>query len=248
MANENLSFDTGGYLAAAMVAFLIQAVLVIPFFLKVWGKRNIFAFGSGMTPAFLNAIGTGSSTATLPITYDCAVGRNQVDNRTSSLVLPLGASANMNGTAIYVVLSTVFVSQMFGLSLSFGQILLLLVSSVVLSFGSSGMPLGGFFLLVAAFGVAGFPPSAYAGLGVILAVDWIADRMRAVINVWSDAAGAAVAAQAIGRGFQESKSSESSERPSREARGGRHDRSPKRDDRRPFGRPERVSPAASPFA
>ncbi|PWB74277.1 hypothetical protein C3F09_04170 [candidate division GN15 bacterium] len=249
MSSSGSSLGTGGLVSTFILAFAIHAVIVLPLFLKYWGQRKVWSFGRGMTPAFLTAIGTGSSTATLPITYDCAVGRNQVDNRTGSLVLPLGASANMNGTAIYVVTATVFVAQAFGLSMSVWQTILLLVTAVVLSFGSSGMPSGGFFLLVAAFGVAGFPPSAFIGLSLLLAIDWIADRLRAVTNVWSDSIGAAVVAQSIGRGYHEHKEAIIPERPSRDLRGGRPERTGRRDDRFRTGRPERTPVApASPFA
>ena len=250
MSSPGASLGLGGFITAAIIAFVIHGLVVLPMLLKYWGKRRVMSFGSGMTPAFITAFGTGSSTATLPITYDCAVGRNQVDNRTGSLVLPLGASANMNGTAIYVVLSTIFIAQLFNLSLSVGQMLLLLLTAIVLSFGSAGIPSGGFFLLIAAFGVAGFPPSAFVGLGLLLAVDWIIDRMRAVVNVWSDAVGAAVVAQSIGRGHHDFRAMTSPERPVRDSRSGRPERTGRREDRWRSGKPERTAalPAASPFA
>ena len=158
----------------------------------------------------------------------------------------------MNGTAIYLVLATLFVSQIFGLSLSIGQTLLLLITAVVLSFASAGVPSGGFFVLVAAFGVAGLPPSAYIGLTLVLAADWVVDRFRAVTNVWSDAVGAAVVAQSIGRGHHDVRESAAPERPSRDSRGGRPERTGRHEDRWRSARPERssvASPAsASPFA
>lgn len=250
MSSPGASLGTGGFITAAIIAFMIHGLVVIPMLLKYWGKRRVVSFGSGMTPAFLTAIGTGSSAATLPITYDCAVGRNQVDNRTGSLVLPLGASANMNGTAIYVVLATIFVAQAFNVNLSIVQLLLLMVTAVILSFGSSGMPSGGFFLLVAAFGVAGFPPSAYIGLGLLLAADWIVDRLRAVVNVWSDAVGAAVVAQSIGRGHHDTGAVTPSDKPARDIRIGRPEHKGRREDRWRSGRPERTAtaPVVSPFA
>lgn len=181
----------GWYLVVVFSALLIQGVVVIPLILKYFCNRSPIEYFAKFFPAFGTALGTGSSMATLPVTYECVVDKARVDNRASALVLPLGATVNLDGSAITGVVVAMFVAQVFGIDLSIVQTLMILGATLLVSIGTAGMP--GSSLLTAAlvFNIAGFPAEAYAGLGLVIAADWLVDRGRAVVNVWSDAVGAA---------------------------------------------------------
>jgi len=181
----------GTYLIVVFGALLIHGVIVIPLVLKFFCKRSPIDYFAKFFPAFGTALGTGSSLATLPVTYECVVDKARVDNRASALVIPLGATVNLDGSAITGVVVAMFVAQVFGVDLSALQTLMILGATLAVSIGTAGLP--GSSLLTAAivFNIAGFPTEAYAGLGLVIAADWLVDRGRAVVNVWSDAVGAA---------------------------------------------------------
>lgn len=181
----------GKYLMVVFGALLIQGVIVIPLVLKFFCNRSPIEYFGNFLPAFGTALGTGSSLATIPVTYECVVDKARVDNRASALMIPLGATINLDGSAITGVVVAMFVAQVFGIDLSLVQTLLILGATLLVSIGTAGLP--GASLLTAAmvFNIAGFPAEAYAGLGLVVAADWLVDRGRAVVNVWSDATAAA---------------------------------------------------------
>lgn len=181
----------GMYLIVVFGALAIQGVIVIPLILKYFCNRSPIEYFGKFFPAFGTALGTGSSLATLPVTYECVVDKARVDNRASALVLPLGATVNLDGSAITGVVVAMFVAQVFGIDLSVLQILMILGATLLVSIGTAGLPGASLLSAGIVFGIAGFPAEAYAGLGLVIAADWLVDRGRAVVNVWSDAAGAA---------------------------------------------------------
>lgn len=180
------------YLLMTLVSgYVIIALVVFPLVLWLLAGRNPFFYFFNTLPAMATAFATGSSTTALPVTYDCVVERNKVDRGSAGIVLPLGASINMNGTAMFVMVATLFVAQAAGLDLSIMQIGLIALVAAFVPAGLVGIPGAGIVVLVLAFKVADFPQAAYAGLGLILAMDWLFDRLRAKVNVWGDAVGAA---------------------------------------------------------
>jgi Na+/H+-dicarboxylate symporter len=181
----------GNYLLVVFGALLIQGVIVLPLILKYFCNRSPIEYFGKFFPAFGTALGTGSSIATLPVTYECAVDNARVDNRACALVLPLGATVNLDGSAITGVVVAMFVAQVFGIDLSVVQTLMILGATLLVSIGTAGLPGASLISAAIVFNIAGFPPEAYAGLGLVIAADWLVDRGRAVINVWSDAVGAA---------------------------------------------------------
>lgn len=187
-----LAQGLGWYALTLVIGLLIHGGLVLPTILRWLGKRKANEYVANMAPAFVTAFGTSSSSATLPVNYECVVERNKVDTRAASFVLPLGATINMDGTAMYIAVATIFTAQAFGVPLSIAQVAMVGLTAILISIGAPGLPSSAFFMLPIAFGVADFPPAAYAGLGLILAVDWILDRCRTVVNIWGDAVGAAV--------------------------------------------------------
>ena len=185
----------GGYTLVVVFGLLIHGVIVLPLIVKFFGGKNPLEFVSGMGQALVTAFATASSAATLPITMECAEERNDLDKRVTSLVLPSGASLNMNGTALFAAVAAIFIAQATGWDLSIWSQLLILVTAVLASFGTSGIPQAGLMTLALVLQVVGMPLERVGlGIGLIVAIDWLVDRCRTTINVWGDAVGAAVIA------------------------------------------------------
>ena len=185
----------GSYALVVLGAFAIHALLVLPLALKIYTRRNLLETSGHLIPAFAAAFGSSSAVVALPVTTDCVVNRCRIDNRAGSYVLPLGSVLNVNATAAYAVIGTLFVAQIFGIALSVPQIILIALTAIALSFGVSAVPYSSLFIMFVLFGISGFPPEAYTGIGLILGFDWLLDRIRAVVNVWSDSVGAAIVAE-----------------------------------------------------
>ncbi|MDF1544761.1 MAG: cation:dicarboxylase symporter family transporter [bacterium] len=192
---EPLFSGTLSYALVVLVAFAIHGFLVLPAALKILTSRSIRHTSSRLLPAFAAAFGTASSVATLPVTTDCAINRCQIDRRAGSYVLPLGSVLNVDGTAMYAIIGMLFIAQAFAVALTFPQILLLSLVAVALSFGVSAIPNSSLFIMFVMMGVGGFPTEAYGGLGILAIFDWLFDRLRTMLNIWSDTVGAAVVAE-----------------------------------------------------
>lgn len=176
--------------------------------LHLGGVLSLFLMGVGisprrffeaMFPALATAFTTSSSLATLPVTLDCLERRVGVSGRVSSFVAPLGATVTMDGTALYTVVSTVFISQVYGFDLSFIQIILMTVIATLCSISTAGVPSGGLVTIVILLRAVNLPVE---GIGLILAVDRILDMVRTVVNVYGDACGAAVIARLEGESLE----------------------------------------------
>lgn len=138
--------------------------------------------------ALFTAFGTASSSATLPLTLEC-LRENKVDERAIRFVAPLGATINMNGTALYEAEAALFIAQAYGIDLSFGQQVLVFVTATLAAIGAAGIPEAGLVTMVIVLSAVGLP---LEGVGLLLAVDWFLDRFRTTVNVYGDAVGAAV--------------------------------------------------------
>ncbi|MEW6411964.1 MAG: cation:dicarboxylase symporter family transporter [Candidatus Zixiibacteriota bacterium] len=197
VAENALSMDSmlgslGLYSLTLAIAFLIHAAVILPLALRFFAQRPVMEYLSNMAPALTTALGTGSAAAALPITYDSVVDKSEIDDRAGSITVPLGAMVNMNGTALYLIIAALFSAQIFQVELSILQVLIVVGTSFVISFGASLMPNASAMLLAVVMYAAGFPAQAYAGIGIVLIMDWFFDRWRAVVDVWGDAVGAAV--------------------------------------------------------
>lgn len=184
--------NVGFLIITLLVGFVIHALIILPLILKIFGDKSPLSYVGKMSSALMTALGTSSSTATMPVTYSCVVEKNHVDSRAGSLVIPLGSFVNLNGTAMFLAITTIFACQMFGVSLSLLNIILVGLISLVLSFCSAGVPGSSIFMMAILFSVVNLPNEAYAALGLLVAVDWLFDRGRTVLNVWGNAVGAAV--------------------------------------------------------
>ena len=187
----------GMYLLIVTAAFLVMGIIVLPLFLKLSGHQSPGKYFLGMLPALFTALGTGSSTAALPFTYEGVVGRNNIDQRSAALVLPLGTIFNIGATAMWLVMTVIFLSQgTEGAGISILQIIIVAVLSLLISIGLAGMPLVGLVLPVVIV-VAGLPSYMLAGMGAIAVTSLFIDRLRACLNVWGDAVGAAVISESL---------------------------------------------------
>jgi Na+/H+-dicarboxylate symporter len=143
---------------------------------------------ANMMRALLTAFGTASSSATLPLTMEC-LRENRVDERAIRFVVPLGATVNMNGTALYEAEAALFIAQAYGIHLGFGQQVIVFLTATLAAIGAAGIPEAGLVTMVIVLSAVGLP---LEGVSLLLAVDWFLDRFRTTVNVFGDAVGAAV--------------------------------------------------------
>lgn len=169
-------------LSGLAVHFVV--LLLILFFVAGRGLDYLL----GMLRALLTAFGTASSSATLPLTMECA-RENNVDDRAVRFVLPLGSTVNMDGTALYEACAALFIAQAYGIDLSMGQQMTVFVMATLAAVGAAGIPEAGLVTLILVLNAVGLP---LEGIGLLIAVDWFLDRFRTTVNVWGDSVGAAV--------------------------------------------------------
>lgn len=178
---------------------LLGLLLMITFYnLIVWlfTKKNPSFFLKGISPAQLLAFSTSSSAATLPVTMERVTEHLGVDEEVSSFVLPIGATINMDGTSLYQAVAAVFIAQAFGMDLSLGTQLGIIVTATLASIGSAAVPGAGMVMLVIVLAQAGIPE---AGLALIFAIDRPLDMCRTTVNVTGDATVSMLVAKSIGK-------------------------------------------------
>ena len=185
----------GWYMLTVAIALSIHGFITLPIILIVLGRRSPWKYAQSMSPALLTAFSTASSNGTLPLTLTCVEKRAGISNRISSFVLPLGATINMDGTALYEAVAVLFIAQATGHELAMGQQVIVAVTALLASIGAAGIPHAGTVMMVVVLGAVGLPVDY---VGIILAVDRILDMYRTSINVWSDATACAVVARMEG--------------------------------------------------
>jgi Na+/H+-dicarboxylate symporter len=185
-----------GYAACVVVGLLILIGLFYPTLVKVFTKRDFSFFFKGISPAQLLAFSTSSSAATLPVTMERAEEHLGVDEEVASFVLPIGATINMDGTALYQGVAAVFIAQTFGMGLDLGAQLGIILTATLASIGSAAVPGAGMVMLVIVLGQAGIPET---GLALIFAIDRPLDMLRTVANVTSDATVSMIVAKSVGK-------------------------------------------------
>lgn len=184
-----LASGLGLYAITVIVGLLIHAVFVLPFILRVFARRNPLSYFVNMAQSLATAFTTASSSVTLPVTMECVVDRNRVDSRAASFVLPLGATINMDGTALYEAVAAIFIAQIYGIDLTAGHQIIIFLTATLASIGAAGIPHAGTVTMVIVLTAVGLP---LEGIGLIWAIDWFLDRCRTTVNVWGDSVGAAV--------------------------------------------------------
>lgn len=189
--DSELMMALGTYSINVILGQAAMIFLIYPSILKIFTKVPVSTFYKGILPAQMLAFSTSSSAATLPVTMDCAERNLGVAEEISSFVLPLGATINMDGTAIHQGVSAVFIAQAFGIDLTLGQQLTILLTAVLSSIGAAAVPGAGIIMLVIVLEAVGLDP---LGLALILAVDRPLDMMRTVVNITGDSTVAVVVA------------------------------------------------------
>ena len=172
-----------------IIGLCIHGFLVLPALFTLATRSLPFKFLANMTSAFTTAFGTGSSSATLPVTIGLLENRNKVDPRVCRFILPIGATINMDGTALYEAVAAIFIAQVNNLNLSLGQICAVSITATAASIGAAGIPQAGLVTMVMVLETVGLPPD---DITIILAVDWLLDRFRTTINVVGDSVGAGI--------------------------------------------------------
>jgi Na+/H+-dicarboxylate symporter len=179
----------GMYMATVLGGLAIHVLIVLPLIFFVVRRQNPIRYLIGMAQALLTAFSTASSSATLPITMECARTNNKVGKRASGFVLPLGATINMDGTALYEAVAVIFIAQSLGIDLTMAQMVIIFFTATLAAIGAAGIPEAGLVMMAIVLTAVGLPVEA---AGMILAVDWFLDRFRTAVNVAGDSIGAAV--------------------------------------------------------
>lgn len=195
----NTGFESLSSLALFFITVILGllsfSLILVPILLKFIGKVSPRRHLRAMAPALVTAFSTSSSSATLPITMDCVEKRAGVSNRICSLVVPLGTSLNMSGSALYEITAALFIAQVYGVELSIGTQVVFVFVSLLTAMGIAGVPAASLVAVIVILNAFGIPAE---GIGLILAVDRILDMCRTTVNVLSDSCCAVLVAKTEG--------------------------------------------------
>ncbi|XP_011869869.1 PREDICTED: excitatory amino acid transporter 1 isoform X2 [Vollenhovia emeryi] len=179
----------GMYFLTVLIALLIHGFLVLPGLFFLLTKKNPYVYISHMAEALVTAFGTSSSSATLPLAINCLEQNNGIDPRVTRFVMPIGATVNMDGTALYEAVAAIFISQVRKVPLSFGQLVAVSITATFASIGAAGIPQAGLVTMVMVLETVRLPAN---DVFLIIAVDWLLDRCRTTVNVIGDSLGAGI--------------------------------------------------------
>jgi proton glutamate symport protein len=199
---ENLGAVLGSlskYFATVLIGLIIHSTITLPLIIRSIGKVNPWKHFQAMTTPLLTAFSTRSSSATLPLTIDAIETNAGVSNKISSFVLPLGATINMDGTALYECVAAMFIAQAYGIEMSIVQQAIIVFTALLASIGAAGIPMAGLVMISVILTAVGLP---LEGVGLILAVDPFLDMCRTTVNVWSDSCGAVTIAKSEGESLK----------------------------------------------
>lgn len=185
----------GLYFITVVAGLFFHGLITLPLSVKILGRANpVKHFKNMMTP-LLTAFSTSSSNATLPLTMEAVENLDGVSNKIASFTLPLGATVNMNGTALYECVAVMFIAQAYGIDLTLSQQVIVVFTALLAAIGSAGIPMAGLVMMAVVLNAVGLP---LEGIGLILAVDRILDMFRTSINVYGDTCAAVIIAKSEG--------------------------------------------------
>lgn len=192
-------FDAAGPIltfgACVLAGLLIYSLLAVPLLIRLTGPVNPWKLFPAMSPALLTAFSTASSSATLPMSLECVEKRAKVSERIANFVMPLGASVNHAGSALYECAAAMFIAQAYGLHLSFGVQFTVVTLALITSMGIAGIPAASLVGIAVILAAVGLPTEA---IGVLLVLDRVLDMARTTVNVFADAACAVIVARLEG--------------------------------------------------
>ena len=183
------------FFITVLLALAFHAFITLALLLKTVGKIKPLSHYTTMAPAMLTAFSTASSSGTLPITMECVEKKAGVSNKTTSFVLPLGATINMDGTALYECVAAMFIAQAYGLDLTFTTQFTIVLVALLTSIGVAGIPAASLVAITVILGVIGLP---LEGIGMLLVTDRLLDMARTAVNVFSDSCCAVIIAKTEG--------------------------------------------------
>ncbi|MCF6172034.1 MAG: dicarboxylate/amino acid:cation symporter [Bacteroidales bacterium] len=191
----SLVSSMGLYMFTVILALGIHSMITLPLIVRFVGKANPLRHLKNMSTALMTAFSTSSSGATLPLTMTSVEEKSGVSNKISSFTLPLGATVNMDGTALYECVAAIFIAQAYGVDLTIVQQITIVFTALLASIGAAAIPMAGLVMITVILSAVGLP---LEGVGLILAVDRILDMFRTTTNVWSDSCAAVVIAKSEG--------------------------------------------------
>lgn len=191
----SIAGSLGIYMLTVFAALVFHSVIVLPLSVKILGKANPYKHFRNMATPLLTAFSTSSSNAALPLSMEATEHKNGVSNKITSFTLPLGATINMNGTALYECVAVIFIAQAYGIHLSMSQQAIVVVTALLAAIGSAGIPMAGLVMMTIVLTAVNLP---LEGIGLILAVDRILDMSRTTVNVWGDTCAAVIIAKSEG--------------------------------------------------
>jgi len=177
------------YAMTVIGGLMIHGFIFLPIILWMFAKRNPFQFTRQLAKPLATAFATASSNATLPLTIETLETQAGLSKRIVGFVAPLGATINMNGTALYEAVATIFIAQAYGIHLGPAEVAITSITATLAAIGAAGIPEAGLVTMILVLKAVGLPTE---GIGIILVIDWFLDRCRTTINVWGDCVGAAV--------------------------------------------------------
>ena len=185
----------GFYTLIVWLGCLIQGLIILPSAVYLLGKENPWRHIQKMSPAILTAFSTCSSGAALPLSMEYSRSKCGISSKISSFTLPLGATINMNGTALYEGVTVLFIAQVYGIELTIAHQLIIIGTVLFAAVGAASIPMAGLVMLSVVLTVAGLP---LEGVGLVLAVQQLCDMPRTAVNSYGDMCGAVVIAKSEG--------------------------------------------------
>jgi len=189
----------GQYMGTVIFALGIHFLITLPLLARFIGKIRPFQHMKNMATPLFTAFSTSSSGATLPLTMNAVEENSGVSNKISSFTLPLGATINMDGTALYECVAAMFIAQAYGVEMTFLNQFIIVITALLASVGAAAIPMAGLVMITVILTAVDLP---LEGVGLILAVDRILDMFRTATNVWSDSCGAAIIAKSEGESLK----------------------------------------------